>query len=107
MNLLCASVMCCEVKASSGLNSASDLARRGCHTRYRCWSAAPDRFGGLDEPVLETDFTESGIFTRDQRSIVDLDSEVACSSVGNDSARIASEAEALTDEFIEAELLRT
>src|ERR1700740_2699210 len=60
----------------------------------------------MHKPGLETDFPETGIFTRDQRALVDFDTEVAGTGISNYFAGVVVRAKTLSHEFVEAELLR-
>ena len=63
--------------------------------------------GGLIQPLLKADLAESRVAGRNQRALVELGAEVARVWVGDYIAGIVSSGEALTDQFIETELLRT
>lgn len=63
--------------------------------------------GGLIQPLLKADLAESRVAGRNQRALAEFGPEVPRVRVNNNRARVVSSGEALTDQFIETELLRT
>src|SRR5262245_10257038 len=61
---------------------------------------------GLVQPVLQANFAEPGPCSRDERALVELGSEVARVRVDHNLALVLARDETLSDQFVEAELLR-
>ena len=61
----------------------------------------------LAEPLLEADLAESRVAGRNQRALAEFGPEVPRVRVDDNLAGIVARAEALTDQFIETELLGT
>ena len=68
---------------------------------YRCWST------GWLEPLLEADLAESRVAGRNQRTLAEFGPEIPRVRVNDNLAGVVARAEALTDQFIETELLGT
>src|SRR4029434_3110158 len=62
---------------------------------------------GLIQPLLEADLAESRVAGGNQRALAEFGPEVPRVRVNDNLARVVARAEALTDQFIEAELLGT
>src|SRR5262245_3705221 len=61
----------------------------------------------LAEPLVEPDVTESRLAQGNQRTFIELGPEVPCVRIGHNRAGVLAGREALTDQFVETELLRT
>ena len=61
---------------------------------------------GLAEPVLETNFAESRVVSRNQRALVEFCPEVPRARVDDNLTRVVARGEAPTDQLIEAEPFR-
>ena len=62
---------------------------------------------GLAEPLLEADLSEARVARRNQRPLAEFGPEIARVRVNDNLAGVVARAEALTDQFVETELLGT
>src|SRR5262245_19981789 len=81
----------------------SCLQRRALCVHRRSVSLTPD--GGLTQPLLEADLSESRVAGGNERTLAKLSPEVPRVRIDDHLARVVACAESLTDQFIETELL--
>src|SRR3954471_17528768 len=60
----------------------------------------------LEEPIVESDLAKSRAVSGNKRSFGELGAEITRVRIGDDVARIMPRGESLTDQLVEAELLR-